>query len=241
MLMYHIQLNNIDMCFVNETWTQHGNDPEHQIYKTFNMDTAGYKILTHSRENGTGGGIPAIYKSHLHVMNLSFKDNTSFEELTVKLAITTKSYIFSAIYRAPYSTRQPVTMLTFLEEFPDHITSLLRSSNNILITGHFNIPWNKPGNPDTVCMPEILDMYDLNQHIHTQVGNTIDWLIGNAASIIQDTTNKDYLSVHSLIEWKVQISRKPNEKNTKIKKRPNPNQWEKLWHLPKEKIYRQTI
>ena len=49
MLIHHMQLNNINMCFVMETWTQCGNEPEHQYIKA-NLDTAGYKILIQSRE-----------------------------------------------------------------------------------------------------------------------------------------------------------------------------------------------
>ena len=63
-------------------------------------------------------------------------------------------------------------------------------------------------------MQEILDMHDLNQHIHTQThkfGNTLDWLISNTANTIQDIINKDYLLDHSIIEWKFQISRKVSE------------------------------
>ena len=138
MLMHNMQLNNIDMCFVKETWIQYGNEPKHQYIKA-NLDTAEYKILTQSRENRKGREKAAIYKSHLHVKKLSFKNYTSFEALTVKLDITTKSYIFSTIYRAPYSTQHPVTVLIFLEEFSDHITSLFRNSNNILISEDFNI------------------------------------------------------------------------------------------------------
>ena len=106
-------------------------------------------------------------------------------------------------------------MLTFLEEFPDHISSLFRSSKNIIIVGDFNIPWNKQEHPDTTSMHEILDMHDLHQHIHTQthkLGNTLDWLISNSPDIIQDITNKDFLSDHSIIEWKFQISRKVSQK-----------------------------
>ena len=66
------------MCFVTETWTQYGNEPEHQYIKA-NLDTGGYKILTQSRENRKGGGIAAIYKSHLHIKKLYFKEYTSFE------------------------------------------------------------------------------------------------------------------------------------------------------------------
>ena len=84
MLIHHMQLNNTDMCFVTETWTQPGNEPEYQYIKT-NLDTVGYKILIQSRENRKGG-IAVIYKSHLYVKKLSFKEYTSFEALTVKLA-----------------------------------------------------------------------------------------------------------------------------------------------------------
>ena len=91
-----MQLNNTDMSFLTETWTQHGNEPEYQYTKA-NLDTAGYKIPFQSRENRKGGGIAVIYKSHLHVKKLSFKEYTLFKALTVKLDITTKSYLFSII------------------------------------------------------------------------------------------------------------------------------------------------
>ena len=104
MLIHHMQLNNNDVCFVMETWTQHGNKPKYQYIKA-NLDEAGYKILIQSRENRKEGGIVVIYKSHLHVKKLSFKEYTSFEALKVKLDITTKSYFFSTIYRAPYSIK----------------------------------------------------------------------------------------------------------------------------------------
>ena len=44
MFIHHMQLNNIDMYFVTERWTQHGNEPEYQYIKA-NLDTAGYIIL----------------------------------------------------------------------------------------------------------------------------------------------------------------------------------------------------
>ena len=106
-------------------------------------------------------------------------------------------------------------MLTFLDEFLDHISSLFRSSKNIIILGDFNIPWNKSEHPDTTSMQEILDMHGLHQHIHIQthkLGNTLDWLISNSPDTIQDITNKDFLSDHYIIEWKFQISHKVSEK-----------------------------
>ena len=170
--------------------------------------------MIHSRENRKGGGIAVIYRSHFHVKKYSLNEHTSFEAITINLNIATGSYLLSTIYRAPYSTKQLVTIQTFLEEFPDHISSLLRSSRNVIILGDFNIPWNKPEHRDTTSMQEVLDMYDLHQHINIQthkLGNTLDWLISNSPETIQDITSKDFLSDHSIIKWAFQISQKVTE------------------------------
>ena len=202
MLIHHVQLNNMDICFITETWTQCRNESDYQYIRA-NLDTAGYNIMIHSRENRKGGGIAVIYRSHLHVKKYSFDEHTSFEAITINLNIATESYLLSTIYRAPYSTKQLVTMQTFLEEFPDHNSSLLRSSRNVIILGDFNIPWNKPEYPDTTGMQEVLDRYGLHQHIKIQthkLGNTLDWLISNIPETIQDTTSKHFLSDLSIIE-----------------------------------------
>ena len=70
-------------------------------------------------------------------------------------------------------------------------------------------------------MKEILDMYDMHQHINIQthkLGNTLDWLISNRPETIQDITIKDFLSDHSMNEWKFQISQKVSEKIQTIKR-----------------------
>ena len=214
MLIHHMQINNIDMGFVTETWTQYGNEPKYQYIKA-NLDTAGYNILIQSRENWRGGGIAVIYKSHLQVKKLSFIEYTSFESLTINLNISTKSYLFLTTCRTPCSTKQLITMLTFLDEFPDQISNLLRSSRNISILGDFNIPWNISEHPDTTSMQEIMDMHNIKQHIHMQMhklGNTLDWLISNSPNNILDITNKDFLSDHCIIEWKFQVSLKVRER-----------------------------
>ena len=106
-------------------------------------------------------------------------------------------------------------MLTFLNEFPDHISTLLRSSRYISILGDFNILWNIAEHPDTTSMQEIMDMHDLKQHIHIQMhklDNTLDWLIRNSPDNIIDITNKDFLLDHCIIEWEFPVSQKVREK-----------------------------
>ena len=82
MLIHHMQVSNMDIVFVTETWTEDGNDSEHQYIKA-NFNTAGYNMLIQSRENQRGGGIAIIYKSHLQVKKLIFNNYMSFESLTI--------------------------------------------------------------------------------------------------------------------------------------------------------------
>ena len=168
-----------------------------------------------------------IYKSHLQVKKLSFNKYTYFELLTIILNISTKSYLFSTIYRTPYSAKQLITILTFCDEFPDHISVLLSNSRNISILGDFNIPCTIADHPDTISMEEIMDMHDLKQHIHTQMhklGNTLDWLISNNHNNILDITNKDFLSDHYITEWKFQVSQKIREKTQTSRRDLKKNQ-----------------
>ena len=73
-------------------------------------------------------------------------------------------------------------MLTFLDEFPDHISDLLRSSRNISILGYFNIPWNISEHPDTTSMQETMDMHicmTLNNIYTYKCTNLVIPLIGS--------------------------------------------------------------
>ena len=73
MLIHHMQLYNLDICFITETWTQWGNGLDYQYIRA-NLDTAGYNIIIHSRDNRRGVGIAVIHRPHLHIKNyLSMK------------------------------------------------------------------------------------------------------------------------------------------------------------------------
>ena len=64
MLIHHMQISNMDMVFVTETWIEDGNESEHQYIKA-NINTSRYNMLIQNRENWRGGGIAIIYKPHL--------------------------------------------------------------------------------------------------------------------------------------------------------------------------------
>ena len=206
-LLHHITLNDIDIRLVTETWIQ--TDHELQILDA-NISRLGYKVIDKCRENKPGGGTACIYKGHLDI-RMYTKDNTytSFENLTVKLMIKSKLHWISTIYRPPYSNRHPIPTSTFIDEFPDHVSHLLYQTDNPIIVGDINIPWNKADNLDTISLTEILELYNLKHHVasptHKQ-GNTINWVMNvRDADDFLDLHTSEFLSDHCTIEWLMNI------------------------------------
>ena len=76
-LLNNITLNDIDLCFITETWIN--TDHDLQLLEA-NISGLGYKIINKYRENQSGGGVACIYKGHLDIQTYT-KDNryTSFE------------------------------------------------------------------------------------------------------------------------------------------------------------------
>ena len=213
-LLHHIILNDIDICLITETWIQ--TDQDLQILDA-NISGLGYKIIDKCRENKPEGGIACIYKGHLDIrMYTKDNTNTSFESLTVKLMIKSKLHWISTIYRPPYSNRHPIPTSTFIDEFPDHVSHLQCQTDNPIIVGDINIPWNKTDNLDTISLTEILELYNLKQHVasptHKQ-GNTIDWVMNvkNTDDFLDLHTN-EFLSNHCTIKWLMNIKRPNNVK-----------------------------
>ena len=208
-LLHHITLNDIDIYLIIEIWIQ--TDHYLQILDA-NISGLGYKIINKCRENKPGGGIACIYKGHFDI-RMHTKDNTyiSFESLTVKLMIKSKLHWISTIYRPPYSSKHPIPTSTFIDEFSDHVSHLLCQTDNPIIVGDMNIPWNKIDNLDTISLTEILELYNLKQHVasptHKQ-GNTIDWVMN-----VRDTDDftelhtSEFLLDYCTIKWQMNIKR----------------------------------
>ena len=54
--------------------------------------------------------------------------------------IKSKTNLFSLIYRPPSSTKNGTPIRVFLDEFSEHITTLLQQDDDPVILGDINIP-----------------------------------------------------------------------------------------------------
>ena len=72
--------------------------------------------------------------------------------------IKSKTNLFSLIYRPPSSTKNGTSIRIFLDEFSEHITTLLQQDDDPIILGDTNIPWNKENNIDREILVEIMGL-----------------------------------------------------------------------------------
>ena len=129
-----------------------------------------------------------------------------------------KLYWISTIYRPPYSNKDPIPTSTFIHEFPDHVSQLLCQTDNPIIVDNISIPKNKTDSHDTISPTEILELYNLKQHVASPIhkqGNTIDWVMSvkNSEEFL-DILTSDFLCDLCTIEWLYNVKR-PNTVKTR--------------------------
>ena len=130
--------------------------------------TQGFNILSFKKINRKMGGLACIYNERLKMKLLVPQNYESFDSLTVQWNIKSKTKLFSLIYRPPSSTKNGTPIRIFLDEFSEHITTLLQLNGDPIILGDINIPWDKEDNIDRESLLEIMDLYSLKQNVLIQ-------------------------------------------------------------------------
>ena len=125
MILHHMEVEKIDICFIRETLINNKIDKELVISQRKN---AGYTIISHEHLNRRGGGVMCIYKSKLKLEKFRSITKKSFESLIIRFQHT----LFALTYRPPYSRKHPVNISTFLDEFGEIVTSLLLCNPNFV-------------------------------------------------------------------------------------------------------------
>ena len=107
---------------MTETWINNTIDLDSKISQA---SLAGYTVISHEHMNRKGGGLICIHKSGLNVQKVRIIYKKSFDGVIVRLH---EAY-FDLIYRPPHSKKNSVQMLTFLDEFPDFLSSILKDNS----------------------------------------------------------------------------------------------------------------
>ena len=147
-----------DVCFLTETWLRKGDTS-----KVAEIKDLGYKLYHQSRP-GRGGGVAIAFKKQLSLKKQTSVRYKSFELVESTFVSNTNELIrFGCIYRS--CTSQVSNIKDFFEDFDDYLNSLVHLPGKLILAGDFNIHIECASDPDVRRFQQLLQQYDLNQHI----------------------------------------------------------------------------
>ena len=172
-IMEHIMDRNSDIVFLTETWLQADKNSVTAEIKTY-----GYELLHNRRKDRAkerGGGVGVLVKNTLSRKQLPAKHYKTFEHTIVKIQLSNNNTLYViSIYRL-----QEISIATFFDEFTELLNLYVVSNDNFVIAGDLNIH-TETETPDAKQFKELLDIYNLEQHIteptHVK-GHTLDVVI----------------------------------------------------------------
>ncbi|CAB3993313.1 Hypothetical predicted protein [Paramuricea clavata] len=124
------------------------------------------------------------------------------------------------VYRIPYSDIHPVSTTIFFDEFAKFLESAVLCTDQLLITGDFNIHVAVTDDDDAVKLQELLESTGLQQHVNVPThirGHTLDLIITRRSENMvtspprTDCIFSDHMPVHCNL-----LVNKPRLKKTHI-------------------------
>ena len=175
-LLEYLTDNHFDACKITETWLK--DSDEHVAWvNCSSLNAKSYRIIPSNRPKIPEGGLAAVYKASLSVKTLEQGVKKSFEYVIWSLKSNSTSLAIIAVYKPPYSMKNPINFSTFADEFSDWVANHLTKHSNIIIGGDFNVHINKVSEEDVPQMfLDTMEALGLRQNIHFpthQLGNII--------------------------------------------------------------------
>ncbi|ESO07563.1 hypothetical protein HELRODRAFT_170108 [Helobdella robusta] len=139
------------------------------------------------RPHDPGHGSLVIYfRSDFKYKKINLPLFSKFEALAIRLKIGIDQFCLIALYR-PGSEQ---TTSLFFEELISMLKFITMSEAHVVLMGDFNIHVEKRDSPFTLRLHEILDMFQLVNHVNQQThvsGGTLDLVICSQDFPILDT------------------------------------------------------
>ena len=211
--------HNLDIMLLTECWLK-----DDDIAAIGQLENRGeYKLWTKPRSHRVGGGVGCLYKSSMKMKKLDTPRTITFEHLALNLVEGHKSVIILLVYRPESSVVNRYSLSEFSDEFTELVSQFHGRNQELLIAGDFNFHVNKPGNSKARKFKDILQMFDLVQHIKGpthKAGNTLDLVITRKDSdLLKSCRVDELLSDHYTILMEVDITRPiPDKKSIKFRK-----------------------
>ena len=152
-----IEERNLDVAILTETWHGSGDDISLRL-----AAPSSYSAVDAVRKSDPNhGGIVVIHRSRYRCVRVPLPELASFEGLCVRLHVGGESVTLLSIYR-PGSCR-PSTL--FFEELRTVLEMLVLQPGPIILGGDVNIHVEKEGDDDSVRFSELIESFNMIQHV----------------------------------------------------------------------------
>ena len=120
--------NNIDVCFITETWL-------HKCIPSSLICPRGYTIVRKDRDSRPGGGVAILCRNDWKIMNVDLDNN--FECIWCEIQTMNSSYSVAVEYHPPDPTYNESDLLDFLSDYCEKTLSS-QPNAKIIIAGDVN-------------------------------------------------------------------------------------------------------
>ena len=200
----HIVETKTDIMIITESWL---NDQGDEVTLN-NLIPEGYTYELANRQNKRGGGILVIHRTSLLIKPSKTIVYKSFECLEIIFNTANSHYRFICIYRPPPSVKNKLTVNMFMSEFQQFLMDRTLLLDKMIMLGDFNFHVDVPADPDANKFLNILDSFNLRQHIHEPThisGHTLDLVITNvldeSSAVSNIVVDQPGLSDHHCVQF----------------------------------------
>ena len=206
--------NDIDICFVTETWMKRS-DPA----KMAEIHERGLELFNAPRR-GNGGGVGFLFNpKRVHLVRNEIAKYSSFEVLEAVLESTTETLRLCVVYRSTQLTSREKYNATrqakFFEDFNHYLDCLEGKSGKPLICGDFNFHVERDIDPMANRFKTLLCDRGLIQHVEDPThfsGGTLDLVLTKSSnadclelSKMEVTSATGTTSDHFLVSFTIPI------------------------------------
>ena len=203
----YILKHNFDCIVLTETW----------LKEVDWVWLSGYDFISVPRPAQRGGGVAVLCKTQYRMtQNSEIKSEKSFECMSVKMAAANYTFRIIAIYRVPPSRNNMLSKLDFIEDFRALLEHEKTQPDKLLITGDFNIHWNKPLDTEPREFAKLIDEFGFKQHVSGpthEKGNTLDFLLSRRKDGIVHSCSvgQEFVSDHKALHVELTCGKVANK------------------------------
>ncbi len=210
-LKQYLTENDLDIYMIVESWNDPQNGQHQKIISKLKGNSFNVKLAP--RIGRQGGGIATFFKKNLKVRKMKPPDMHTFEIMELLVQNKTKKIRLVVIYRPEQDTvKNPYTMTECYKEFTELFAYYKSLKEETIFCGDYNFHVNKTDDNKALKFIEILDIFELKQHVHESThkeGNTLDLIITNNESSIISHQVDHMVSDHCNILFDLDMAKPP--------------------------------